>query len=390
MSTLATRRPSRASVPDRVRDSLGRIDWVLVLVVAGISAFGLFTIRSGTRSDVPGDPDYFFSRQLLLMLIGVGGLVVGMRISLERAVRWTWFLWGALCLILFAVFVIGTGARGSTRWIDIGPFRLQPSELGKLVIIVVLAGLVVERVGQVGKPRFSLLCAGVVAVPIVIVFAQPDLGTALVYLVVLAAVLFLAGTPWTHFAAGAAVIVVAVGAVLWVLPSFGVEILKPYQVDRLTAFTGSSTDPGDSGYQLEQSKTAIGSGGATGKGPDGATQTINDFLPEHQTDFIFAVVAEMFGFLGAGGLILAYGLLLWRALRITARASTQLDQLVAGAIVAMLAFEVFVNIGMTVGIMPITGIPLPFMSYGGSHTLTNLIAVGLLLRINQRGAPSYA
>jgi rod shape determining protein RodA len=258
------------------------------------------------------------------------------------------------------------------------------------VIISVLAGLVVERVGQVGRPRFSLLCAAVVALPIAIVFAQPDLGTALVYLVILAAVLFLAGTPWTHFAAGAAVIVVAVGAVLWVLPSFGVEILKPYQVDRLTAFTGSSTDPGDSGYQLEQSKTAIGSGGATGKGPDGATQTINDFLPEHQTDFIFAVVAEMFGFLGAGGLIVAYGLLLWRALRIVTRASTQMDQLVAGGIVAMLAFEVFVNIGMTVGIMPITGIPLPFMSYGGSHTLTNLIAVGLLLRINQRRAPSMA
>jgi rod shape determining protein RodA len=230
----------------------------------------------------------------------------------------------------------------------------------------------------------------VVALPTAIVFAQPDLGTALVYLAILAAILFLAGVPWTHFATFASVVLVVIGAVLWVLPSFGVDILQPYQVERLTAFTNTSGTTSDSGYQLEQSKTAIGSGGATGKGPNGATQTINDFLPEHQTDFIFAVVAEMFGFLGAGGLILAYGLLLWRALRIATRASTQMDQLVAGGIVAMLAFEVFVNIGMTVGIMPITGIPLPFMSYGGSHTLTNLIAVGLLLRINQRRAPGLA
>lgn len=387
MTTLATPRAPRAGLPDRLRELAGGLDWVLLAAVAGISAFGLYTLKAGTRADVPGDPGFYFTRQVLLLLVGVGGMLLASTINLDRLARWTWFLWGGLCLALLAVFVMGTGARGSTRWIDLGPFRLQPSEIGKVIIIGVLAGLVVERVGQVGTPRFTLICAGVVGLPMAIVFAQPDLGTALVYMAILAAVLFLAGAPWTHFAAFAAVIVVVIGAVLWVLPSFGVEVLKPYQVDRLTAFTNSSSDTGDSGYQLEQSKTAVGSGGATGKGPDGATQAINDFLPEHQTDFIFAVVAEMFGFLGAGGLILAYGLLLWRGLRITARASTQLDQLVAGGIVAMLGFEVFVNIGMTVGIMPITGIPLPFMSYGGSHTLTNLIAVGLLLRINQRRAP---
>jgi rod shape determining protein RodA len=389
MTTIAPRAP-RSPVVDRLRDSAGRLDWILLLCVAGISTFGLYTIKAGTRLDVPGDPTYYFTRQILLLLVGVGGMLIAAMVNLDRLARWTWFLWGGLCGALAAVFVIGSGARGSTRWIDLGPFRLQPSEIGKVVIIAVLAGLVVERVGQVGTTRFTLLCAGVVALPTAIVFAQPDLGTALVYLVILATVLFLAGAPWTHFAIFASVVVVVIGAVLWVLPSFGLDVLQPYQVERLTAFTNSSSDTTDSGYQLEQSKTAIGSGGATGKGPNGATQTINDFLPEHQTDFIFAVVAEMFGFLGAGGLIVAYGLLLWRALRIVTRASTQMDQLVAGGIVAMLAFEVFVNIGMTVGIMPITGIPLPFMSYGGSHTLTNLIAVGLLLRINQRRAPSMA
>jgi rod shape determining protein RodA len=163
-------------------------------------------------------------------------------------------------------------------------------------------------------------------------------------------------------------------------------VLKQYQVDRLTSFVDSGRDPAGSTYQLEASKIAIGSGGAVGKGPNGATQTQNDFLPEHQTDFIFAVVAEMFGFVGAAGLVLAYGLLLWRGIRIVARAATELEQLVAGGLVAMLAFEVFVNIGMTVGFMPITGIPLPFMSYGGSHTLSSLIAVGILLRIHRRRA----
>jgi len=163
-------------------------------------------------------------------------------------------------------------------------------------------------------------------------------------------------------------------------------VLEDYQVERLLTFTGAVEDPGDAGYQLEQSKIAVGQGGAAGKGPDGATQTTGAFVPEHHTDFIFAVVAEMFGFVGAGGLILAYGLVLWRALGLVTRASSQLDQLVSAGIVAMLVFQVFVNIGMTVGIMPITGIPLPFMSYGGSHTLSNLIAVGLLLGIHRRRA----
>jgi rod shape determining protein RodA len=163
-----------------------------------------------------------------------------------------------------------------------------------------------------------------------------------------------------------------------------VEVLQDYQVERLTAFIGAERDTSDAGYQLDQSKTAIGSGGALGKGPDGATQANNDFLPEHHTDFIFAVTSEMFGFVGGGLLILLFALILWRGLRTMARASSQVDMLVAGAILAMFGFQVFVNIGMTVGIMPITGIPLPLMSYGGSHTLTTFVAVGLLLGIHRR------
>jgi rod shape determining protein RodA len=205
-----------------------------------------------------------------------------------------------------------------------------------------------------------------------------------VYAAVLAAVLFLVGVPWSHFAVAGSILAILILGVLWILPHAGVKVLQDYQVERLTAFIGAERDTSDAGYQLDQSKTAIGSGGALGKGPAGATQANGDFIPEHHTDFIFAATGEMFGFAGGGLLILLYGLVLWRGLRTMARASSQMDMVVAGAIVAMIGFQVFVNIGMTVGIMPITGIPLPLMSYGGSHTLTTLVAIGLLLGIHQR------
>jgi rod shape determining protein RodA len=252
------------------------------------------------------------------------------------------------------------------------------------VLVLILAGIITERRSEVGTARFSLLALGATLVPAFIVFLQPDLGTSLVYLAILAGMLFFAGIPWQHFAVAGGVLAGVVVLSLWLLPAIGTPILRGYQVDRLTAFLDSSSDPTRTGYQVEQSRIAVGSGGALGKGEDGATQVRNDLLPEHHTDFIFASQAEMYGFVGAILLILAFGLVIWRALRIMARAATQFDQLVAGGIAAMLAFEVFVNIGMNVTIMPITGIPLPFMSYGGSHTLTNLIAVGILLRIHRR------
>jgi rod shape determining protein RodA len=237
---------------------------------------------------------------------------------------------------------------------------------------------------DVGTARFTLFLTGVASVPAVVVFLQPDLGTSLVYFAVLGAILFLVGVPWSHFAVAGSLLAILILGVLWILPGAGVHVLQDYQVERLTAFIGAERDTSDAGYQLDQSKTAIGSGGAVGKGPDGATQSSGNFIPEHHTDFIFAVTSEMFGFVGGAVLILLFALVIWRGLRTMARASSQVDMLVAGGIVAMIGFQVFVNIGMTVGIMPITGIPLPFMSYGGSHTISTMIAVGLLLGIYQR------
>jgi len=383
MTTLPGQVPTRPARA-RAQSALAGIDWWLLGAALAVSGFGVYVVKVATEGDVPGDPGYFFTRQVAYALIGLVALFFVLRLDLEWLSRYVWTLYAILVASVGVVLVLGSSARGSTRWIEFGPIRLQPSELGKVVIAFVIAVVVVERIKSMDSARLSLLVAGVTALPAGIVFLQPDLGTALVYAAIALAILWVAGQPITHFILFGTVVVGAAALVLYLLPALGVNVLQPYQVDRLTSFVDSGADRSATGYQLEQSKVAIGSGGAFGKGPSGATQTINDFLPEHHTDFIFAVVAEMFGFLGAGLLIAVYLVIIWRAIVIMRGAPTELERLLAAGITAMFAFEVFVNIGMNVGIMPITGIPLPFMSYGGSHTLTNLVAVGVLLGIARR------
>jgi len=380
----------RLALFDRVRYLATRLDWLLLLGVGALTVFGLRIVDIATRDDITGDANFFSFRQLIYVAIGVATMAIAMAVDLERFAKRPWTLWGALLGAVTIVLLVGTAARGSRRWIDFGIFQFQPSEIGKIAMVIILAGLVTERRGEIGNAAFSLLLAGVTALPALIVFLQPDFGTSLVYFAILGGILFIAGVPWKHFAIAGGVMAAVALLVLWVLPAVGAPILRDYQVSRLTSFLDSSRDPSSTSYQVNQSRIAIGHGGAFGQGVDGATQVGNDLLPEHHTDFIFASLAEIYGFVGAGALLLVFGLVLWRALRIVTRASTQFDQLVAGGITAMLAFEVFVNIGMNVTIMPITGIPLPFMSYGGSHTLTNLIAVGILLRIHRRSNAGIA
>jgi rod shape determining protein RodA len=363
------------------------IDWILLLAVVALLAFSVYTIDAATAQDIPGDPDYFVVRRLIHIALGTIALVLMFLVDLDRVTSWPWLLLGGLLGALTVVFALGTVVKGSKRWIEIGPLNLQPSELGKVALILILAGIISERSHLVGSMRLTLLATLVTLAPTTIIFLEPDLGTALVYGGILIGMLLVVGQPWQHFALAGGLIALFAIASLWVLPAAGVDVLEPYQVDRLTAFVDSEGDPGDSGYQLDQSETAVGSGGAFGKGVDGATQTINRFLPEHHTDFIFAVVSEMFGFVGSAGVVLLFGVVIWRALRIAGRASSRLDQLVVAGVISMLAFQVFVNIGMTVGIMPITGIPLPFMSFGGSHTIASMAAIGLLLQVHARSRP---
>lgn len=384
MATIAPVSTPGSTVPDRARAALARVDWVLLLAVAGLTAISLVIIAHATDEEIAGDPRFFLDRQIAWVAIGVVLMAIASRINLERAARWAWPLWGGLLAALVVVFAIGGVTRGARSWFTIGPFSLQPSEFGKIVLMIVLVGLAVDRMPDVGTWRLTLFLTGVALVPAFIIFIQPDLGTALVYGAILFGILFLVGVPWTHFAVYGSILAILVLSALWILPTAGVQVLQEHQVQRLTAFVGAERDTNAAGYQLDQSKIAIGSGGPVGKGLEGATQTNNRFLPEYHNDFIFAVAGEMFGFVGGALIIALFALILWRGLRVMTRASSQVDMLIAGAIVSMIAFQVFVNIGMTVGIMPITGLPLPFMSYGGSHTLATFIAIGLLLGIYRR------
>jgi rod shape determining protein RodA len=227
---------------------------------------------------------------------------------------------------------------------------------------------------------------GLGAIPVVLVFAQPDLGTALVYLMALAAMLFVGGTPWRQLAALGTLAVLAVVGVLWAGPAVGVSFLKGYQQARLTCFVHpSQCSDRDTRYNLEQSMVAVGAGQVYGRGVHNSTQTNLNFLPEHGTDFVFASYSEQRGFAGASLLLALYLLVLWRALRIVSIARDFYSAIVAGGIVVALLFQIFVNVGMTMGIAPITGIPLPFVSVGGSSMIANLAAMGVLLAIYARG-----
>jgi len=226
--------------------------------------------------------------------------------------------------------------------------------------------------------------------PARLVIIQPDLVSAFFYTAIACTVLFVAGTRWTHFLVIGLITVTSIVGILVAAPAAGVHVLKQYQVDRLTAFVNPTDNPRRQGYQLKESQVAIGSGEKTGRGPAHASQTKLDFLPEHHTDFVFSVVGEEFGFVGAALVLSLYALLIWRALRILTMSKNLYGALIAGGITAMLMFQVFVNVGMTIGIMPITGVPLPLLSYGGSSVLVTFLAIGLLQSIHVQARASAA
>jgi rod shape determining protein RodA len=379
----APRRARRYPRADTARavSFVRRLDWIMLAAVGGLVAFGLWAIDGITRLDVAGNPDYYVTRQAIFAVIGAVGLVAVLLIDPSVYRRYRKALYGLLLGMLLVVMVIGSEVRGSTRWIDLGFFQFQPSEFGKLLLALFVAGLLAERGKAVVEARTTLVAIGAASIPMLFVFFQPDIGTALVYGAILLAALFFAGTRWRDLAVIAAVGTVIVAFVLWAGPAMGIEILEPYQRDRLTAFTDPSKNPRGAAYNINQSITAVGSGGLDGRGVTGATQTRLDYLPEHETDFVFAALAEQRGFVGALLLLGLYLLLIWRGIRVIAGARDAFAATVAGAIVFGLLFQTFVNIGMTIGIAPITGIPLPFVSVGGSAMVTNLLAVGVLQAI---------
>jgi rod shape determining protein RodA len=367
-----------------------RIDPLLLLATVGLIACSVYVVGSATQDDIAGNPKYYLYRQLAYGIVGTVLMLLLSRFDYSRMREWRFGIYGLMLGLIFIVLGIGSAAKGSQRWIPLPFFNLQPSELGKLLLVIALAGFMVERMRRLSEVDTTCRILLLAIVPAMLVVVQPDLGSGLVYMAIAAAILFVAGTKWTHFVVLGALATASVAIVLVGAPAAGVQVLKPYQVDRLTAFVNPTNDPRKQGYQLKQSIVGIGSGQKTGRGQAGATQTKLNFIPEHHTDFIFAVVGEEFGFAG-GALILAlYSLLIWRALRILTMAKNLYGALIAGGITAMLMFQVFVNVGMTIGIMPITGVPLPLMSYGGSSVIVTFMAIGLLQAVHSQARVSSA
>jgi rod shape determining protein RodA len=360
---------------------LRRLDWLLLAALAATAGFGLWAIDGITMHDAGGSA---MNRQALYVFAGgllfLGALFVDPD-TYRRLRRPIYF--GTLGLMVF-VLAAGAATRGSKRWVDVGFFKFQPSEFGKVLFVLALAGFLADRSRSINSARATLSAIGYGLAPILLVFLQPDIGTALVYASALGAVLFIAGVRWWHLGALAAATAVAALAILWLLPATGVNVLKPYQAARLTGFTHPGNDPRGATYNLRQSITAVGAGGLRGRGVLGATQTRLNYLPEHATDFAFASLAEERGFFGASILLLLYLLIVWRALKIVTNARDMYTAIVAGGIAFMFMFQVFVNAAMTMGIAPITGIPLPFVSVGGSSMITNFLAIGILQAIHLR------
>ena len=364
---------------------LRRLDWPLVVAVLALSVVGALLVRSATfqlLAEKGDDPEGFLKRHILNLVIGfvLGGVVTLLDYRLLRA--YVPILYGVACVGLVAVLSpLGETINGSHSWIVLGGgFQVQPSEFAKVGLVVFLAMILGEpRDGEIGPGVRDVVLALVLAgVPALLIILQPDLGTTLVFIAVVAGMLAVSGVKkrWLAGLAGAAALAVAS---VWV---FG--LLEDYQVDRFTAFMDPDADPRGAGYNARQARIAVGSGGLFGKGLFQGEQTGGHFVPEQQTDFIFPVAGEELGFVGGAVIVLLLGVVLWRGLRIATRAADLFGTLVATGVVCWLGFQTFQNVGMSIGIMPITGLPLPFVSYGGSATFANMIAFGLLQAVHVR------
>ena len=355
------------------------IDPLLMLGALGLVACSLITLNGATRNAVPGHPLYYVERQGIYGAIGLVLALLLSRIDYSRLREYKLGLFAVMIALNLIVYGMPT-IRGAHRWIPLPFLQFQSSEFGKLLLIVALAAFVVDRSRRLHEWRTTARIMLLALIPAMLVIPQPDLGTGMVYVAVGFTVLFFAGTSWKQLTGLVAMFVAAIAIVLAGAPALGVHVLKPYQVQRLTGFINPSRDPGNQTYQITESLIAIGSGQKTGRGAH-ATQTKLNFLPANDTDFVFAAVGETYGFVGAAVVLSLYALLIWRTLRILTMSKNLYGTLIAGGILAMLMFQVFVNVGMTIGIMPITGVPLPLLSYGGSSVIVTFLGLGLLQSI---------
>lgn len=353
------------------------LDWTIIVVTLALCAWGLVMIYSARRAQ--DDGLFFVRKQAIAISVGLVAMFVIASIPIQVWQRWTAWLYFANVSLLVFVDLFGKTTKGAQRWIPLpGGFNLQPSELAKIFVILTLAHWLStreEKTGNAGTVARSLLYIGL---PVLLIFKQPDLGTALVVMGIWFGMMLLAGARVKHLATVLLVGVVAFVA-LWHL-----NVLEDYQKNRLVAFVNPQRDPLGTGYHILQARIAVGSGQVFGKGLFHGTQNILLFIPEQHTDFIFTVVAEETGFVGSALLLAAYGVLLWRFSRLIAQAHRTYARLIAAGIATFLAYHIVVNIGMVIGILPVVGVWLPFISFGGTAMVACFMAIGFMQAIHRQ------
>ncbi|HVU73156.1 MAG TPA: rod shape-determining protein RodA [Mycobacteriales bacterium] len=391
-SPIRLGRAGRPSLASRAlhRDSpLRRIDYVLAVAVLVLCVLGTTLVYYATKNKelaIGADPRYFLKRNVLNIGIGLGLAVISAFIDYRALRAYAPIVYIVSVIGLMAVLVIGVTINGAHSWIRLpGGFEQQPSEYAKVALVIGSAMILSERRDGERAPRSSdvLLVLGFAAIPLGLIMLQPDFGTTMVFVFTILGMLAVSGVS-SKWVAGLVAAGVLAGTLI-----LTTGVLAPYQKARLTSFTQGDTKATTQVarttlYNVNQAKTAIGNGGLTGQGLGHGTQTNSGFVPEQQTDFIFTTAGEELGFVGSALLVLLLGTILWRGLRIAQRAEDMFGVVLAAGIVTWFAFQMFVNIGMTLGIMPVTGLPLPFISYGGSSMMANMMAIGLLQNVNLR------
>jgi rod shape determining protein RodA len=375
-------RPSGTGRRDRSRRDLSapwrHIDGILLVTTVALGIFGVAMVFSATRGADDAIDTSFVVRQGAFMVVGVGAALGISLVDYHRLRDWAPLLYlGSLGLLVAVLSPLGSEVNGAQAWFLFGPIGLQPAELAKLALIVTLSSMLAAWGGEIDLRRLAL-ALGVAGVPIGLIMLQPDLGTVLVFVVVTLALLLVGGVRGRH------VLVLSIIGIVGVVGVLNSDALAEYQKERLTVFADPEADVQGAAYNLQQSITAVANGGLTGQGYGEGSQTQLRFVPEQQTDFIFTVVGEELGFAGAATLLGLYAVLAWRIWRAAQLSRDLLGTLLCVGVLAMFGFQMFQSVGMSTGIMPVTGIPLPFISYGGSSVITSFLAVGIVLNVHMR------
>jgi rod shape determining protein RodA len=357
------------------------LDLTLMGTAVALGLVGLAMVYSATNkslSTLGHDPGLYLKKQAVYLVIAVAAMVATAAVDYRLFKIYSAFLYvGSVVLLVLVQTPLGTSAKGAQRWFQFAGFQLTPSLFARLGLILILAAYLSEV--KALDLRNVVRATTLAAVPMFLVFVQPDIGTTIILSAVLVSLLVISGAKARHLA------ILALAAAIAIFGAFQLHIIKDYQIQRLTSFLDPQSDVQRAGYNKQQAEIAIGAGGLVGKGYLHGSQTNLDYVPAQHTDFIFTVVGEELGFLrGALPVLILFGLLLWRSFRIALLAKDPFGTFVAVGVAAMIAIQVFVNIGMTIGIMPITGIPLPFISYGGSAMIADFIGIGLLLNVHMR------